>query len=85
MTKMIVESLNISLPKKELFYGKEIITGICKKPVNEPLHLGKLGFNGDGVGDLKHHGGPNKAICVYSLDHYPYWEKIVMNHAFRKK
>ena len=71
---MIVESLNIGLPKKENFYGKEIITGIRKQPVAGSLHLGKLGFENDGVGDLKHHGGDDKAVCVYSLDHYPYWE-----------
>ena len=71
---MIAESLNIGLPKKENFYGKEIITGIRKQPVAGSLHLGKLGFENDGVGDLKHHGGDDKAVCVYSLDHYPYWE-----------
>lgn len=74
---MIVESLNIGLPKKETFHGKEIITGICKRPVSVSLHLGKLGFEGDGVGDTKNHGGPDKAICVYSLDHYPFWEKTL--------
>ena len=71
---MIVESLNIGLPKKENFYGKEIVTGIRKQPAAGSLHLGKLGFENDGVGDLKHHGGDDKAVCVYSLDHYPYWE-----------
>ncbi len=74
---MIVESLNIGLPKKETFHGKEIITGICKRPVSVSLHLGKLGFEGDGVGDTKNHGGPDKAICVYSLDHYPFWEETL--------
>ena len=71
---MIVESLNIGLPKKENFYGKEIITGIRKQPAAGSMHLGKLGLENDGVGDLKHHGGDDKAVCVYSLDHYPYWE-----------
>ncbi|MBI5100843.1 MAG: MOSC domain-containing protein [Nitrospirae bacterium] len=74
MKKMLVESLNISLPKKESFYGKEIITGICKQPVAGPLRLGKTCFDGDGVGDLRYHGGSDKAVCVYSLDHYQYWE-----------
>lgn len=74
MNKMIVESLNIGLPKKEIFTGKEIITGICKKPAAGPLKLTFSGFKGDGVGDLKHHGGSDKAVCVYSYDHYPYWE-----------
>ena len=72
-----VKVLSIGLPKKEFFYGKELITGICKTPVIGPLFLTKQGFEGDGVGDLKHHGGIDKAACVYSLDHYPYWEKII--------
>ncbi len=74
---MIVESLNVGLPKKEIFDGKEIITGICKGPVSVSLHLGKLGFDGDGVADTKNHGGPDKAVCVYSLDHYPYWGELL--------
>ena len=74
MRNMIVESLNIGLPRKEIFQGREIITGICKQPVTGPLRLSRSGFENDGGGDLKHHGGSDKAVCVYSLDHYPYWE-----------
>lgn len=74
---MTIESLNIGLPKKERFYGRELLTGICKVPVSGPLLLTKLGFEGDGVGDVKHHGGPDKAVCVYSTDHYPYWQEIM--------
>jgi len=77
MNRIIVESLNIGLPKKELFGGREFMTGICKSPVPGPLRLGKSGFEGDGVGDLKHHGGPDKAVCVYSTDHYPHWEGVL--------
>lgn len=79
-----VKSLNIGLPKKEIFFGRELTTGICKQPVSGPLVLTLQGFEGDGVGDLKHHGGSDKAVCVYSLDHYPYWERILgipMPHA----
>lgn len=74
---MKIETLSIGLPKKEILNGKEIVTGICKSPVSGPLHLGRLGFDGDGVGDLRYHGGPNKAVCVYSYDHYPYWENLL--------
>ena len=77
MPEMVVESLNIGLAKKEVFYGKEITTGICKRPVSIPLRLRKLGFNGDGVADTRNHGGVDKAVCVYSLDHYPYWEEVL--------
>lgn len=74
---MIIESLNIGLPKKETFPGGEVVTGICKRPTSQPLFLGKMGFEGDGVADLKHHGGEDKAVCVYSKDHYPYWEELL--------
>ena len=74
---MIIKALNIGLPKKEVFLGKEFITGMCKKPVSGPLLLTKLGFEDDGVGDRKHHGGADKAVCVYSLDHYGYWKGIL--------
>jgi MOSC domain-containing protein YiiM len=74
---MIIESLNIGRPVKETFFGKEITTGICKKSVAGPVCLRTTGFEGDGVGDLKHHGGPDKAVCVYSTDHYTYWEKTL--------
>ena len=74
---MIINSLNIGMPKKENFHGKDFLTGMCKKPVAGPLLLMKLGFDGDGVGDRKHHGGEDKAVCVYSLDHYAYWSSVL--------
>jgi MOSC domain-containing protein YiiM len=74
---MLIESVNIGLPIKETFHGKTIHTGIGKKPVSGSLRLKKLGFTGDGVADLKNHGGQDKAVCVYSLDHYPYWEDLL--------
>lgn len=73
----VVVSLNIGLPVKELLYGREVVTGICKKPVDGSVRLTTLGFEGDGVADLKNHGGADKAVCVYSIDHYPYWERVL--------
>lgn len=77
MLEMTVTSLNIGLPKKEIFHGKEITTGIGKRPVSGAVNLGKLGFEGDGVADAKNHGGIDKAACVYSLDYYPHWEETL--------
>jgi MOSC domain-containing protein YiiM len=70
---MLIKSLNIGRPKPELFQGKEFLTGMCKQPVSGAVFLSKQGFEGDGVGDPRHHGGEDKAVCVYSIDHYPYW------------
>ncbi|ANC07779.1 MULTISPECIES: MOSC domain-containing protein [Bacillus cereus group] len=68
-------SLNIGLPKEVTYGGKVIHTGINKKQVKEPVYLSFVKFNGVGQADLVHHGGVDKAVCVYTDDHYPYWEK----------
>ncbi|WIL49717.1 MOSC domain-containing protein [Bacillus bombysepticus] len=68
-------SLNIGLPKEVTYGGKVVHTGINKKQVKEPVYLSFVKFNGDGQADLIHHGGVDKAVCVYTGDHYPYWEK----------
>ncbi|OUB82823.1 MOSC domain-containing protein [Bacillus thuringiensis serovar medellin] len=68
-------SLNIGLPKEVTYSGKVVHTGINKKQVKEPVYLSFVKFNGDGQADLIHHGGVDKAVCVYTGDHYPYWEK----------
>jgi MOSC domain-containing protein YiiM len=31
------------------------------------------GFEGDGVGNTKIHGGEDKAVCAYCTEHFPYW------------
>jgi MOSC domain-containing protein YiiM len=74
---MIVRYLNIGMPRVENFHGKEYMTGMCKRPVAGPLRLTAQGFEGDGVGDRKNHGGSDKAVCVYCLDHYPYWASVL--------
>lgn len=49
-------------------------TGFLKKPIDGPVHMRRLNFDGDGQADGKHHGGPDKAVCVYSHDHYAFWK-----------
>jgi MOSC domain-containing protein YiiM len=70
-----IVSINVGKPMNLVFNGKELRTGINKKPVTEPIFLSFLHFDGDGQADLIHHGGKDKAVCVYPYDHYAYWEK----------
>ncbi|SFJ43338.1 MOSC domain-containing protein [Thermoflavimicrobium dichotomicum] len=49
-------------------------SGIVKHPVEGKVWLGKTNLTGDGQADLKHHGGPDKAVLAYSSDHYPLWQ-----------
>ena len=70
-----LKNFSIGLPQK-MKYGndQEIDTGICKQTTEEAF-LTKEGFRGDGVADLRYHGGPDRAVCVYPYEHYSLWEK----------
>lgn len=77
MQKIEILSLNVGKPRDLQFGNKEVTTGINKRPVNEPIYLSTVNFDGDGQGDLVHHGGVEKAVCVYASEHYPYWEDVL--------
>jgi MOSC domain-containing protein YiiM len=68
-------SLNVGLPRLLAYRGKYVRSGFIKTPVSGSLRLGETGLVGDGQADLKYHGGTEKAVCVYPLEHYPYWEQ----------
>ncbi|MEK1830568.1 MOSC domain-containing protein [Priestia megaterium] len=44
----------------------------------KPIWLGKTNLTGDGQADLKHHGGPEKAVFVYPIQHYIRWKAELM-------
>ncbi len=73
---MHIISVNVAQPEQRLYAGKPVLTGGHKRPVPS-ARLGPGGFDGDGQGDHKHHGGPDKAACVYSFEHYPFWEQTL--------
>jgi MOSC domain-containing protein YiiM len=50
-------------------------SGIYKSPVHGRVFLSSTNLAGDGQADLKVHGGADKAVCVYSADHYPFWRQ----------
>lgn len=75
MKPISILSINVGIPVKIQFENKEVSTGIYKTPVSEPVYLYSTNLTGDGQADLVHHGGKEKAVCVYAYEHYPYWEK----------
>lgn len=68
-------SIQVGKPSSVAFNGKPIFTGIMKQAVVEPIFLGTCNFEGDGQADLKHHGGADKAVCVYESSHFAYWQE----------
>ncbi|MDF0653192.1 MAG: MOSC domain-containing protein [Nitrospira sp.] len=53
-------------------------TGFFKEPTSGLIWLGRTNLEGDGQADLENHGGPDKAVNVYPIEHYPYWEQAVI-------
>ncbi|OCW59548.1 MOSC domain-containing protein [Hoeflea olei] len=53
--------------------GSQALSGIAKRPTDRPLRLGPEGFDGDEQADRRVHGGIEKAVHHYPLDHYPLW------------
>lgn len=48
-------------------------SAIDKQPLQHSLHIAANGLEGDEQGDLRVHGGPDKAIHHYPFDHYAAW------------
>ena len=69
-------SVNVSLPKEIDFEGQKITTGIFKEPVDRGVILRTLNLDGDRQADLTVHGGPDKAVYAYPIEHYEYWHKV---------
>ncbi|KWX80884.1 cytoplasmic protein [Paenibacillus riograndensis] len=74
MASIEILSLNVGMPREVQFQQKDVSTGIFKTATEEALYLSYLNFEGDGQADLVHHGGREKAVCVYPYEHYPFWE-----------
>ncbi|WP_426451501.1 MOSC domain-containing protein [Paenibacillus sp. S-38] len=72
---MRLVSLNTAMPSAVTFGAQSVETGINKEAVRRPLRLGTEQLEGDGQGDRVHHGGPDKAVCAYAAEHYPYWQE----------
>jgi ferredoxin-NADP reductase/MOSC domain-containing protein YiiM/ferredoxin len=67
-------SVNVGMPKDVPWQGKTVFTGVFKDSVEGPRRVRKLNVDGDGQGDLAGHGGEARAVFVYQIDSYRYWE-----------
>jgi MOSC domain-containing protein YiiM len=67
-------SINVGLPRDIAWGGKTVHTAIWKAPVQGRRMVRRLNIDGDGQGDLAGHGGEHRAVFVYQIDSYRYWE-----------
>src|SRR5580698_1695871 len=68
-------SVNVGLPRDIAWKGRTVHTGIWKEPVRGRCWAGRLNLTGDGQGDLAGHGGEQRAVFVYQIDSYRYWQE----------
>jgi MOSC domain-containing protein YiiM/ferredoxin-NADP reductase len=67
-------SINVGLPRDVAWRGEKVHTAIWKQPVPGRIVVRRLNVEGDGQGDLAGHGGEHRAVMVYQIDAYRYWE-----------
>ncbi|MEU7872987.1 MOSC domain-containing protein [Dactylosporangium sp. NPDC049140] len=67
--------MNVGRPKDVAWQGRTVYTGVWKHPVDGPVRARRLNLDGDGQGDTAGHGGEQRAVLVYQLDSYRYWQQ----------
>ncbi|UOK65213.1 MOSC domain-containing protein [Paenibacillus amylolyticus] len=72
-----VLAINVGMPQPLPGHKREVLSGIVKHPVSGAVFLSFTGMTGDGQADLVHHGGPDKAVCVYDYSRYPALEQLM--------
>ena len=83
-----IRNIHVGLPRSlsgaaQQVSSKPWTSAIFKSSVSEPLWLRSHNLDGDGQADLVHHGGIHKAVCVYSADNFPYWNRELQGIRFQ--
>jgi ferredoxin-NADP reductase/MOSC domain-containing protein YiiM len=68
-------SLNVGRPREVAWEGKTLCTAIWKEPVDGPRMVRSINIDGDDQADRAAHGGEHRAVFVYQIDSYRYWER----------
>lgn len=67
-------SVNVGMPQDLAWNGRIVHTAVWKRPVDGPRLVRRLNIDGDGQGDLAGHGGEQRAVFVYQIESYRYWQ-----------
>jgi MOSC domain-containing protein YiiM len=82
-------SICVGMPRQVSWKGKPVTTGIFKQPVADRVMMRSrsvseresLNLDGDNQADLTVHGGAEKAVYAYPMEHYAYWQQELPNEA----
>src|SRR5712664_4357446 len=68
-------SVNVGMPQNVAWQNRTVYTSVWKTPVHGPRMVRRLNIDGDGQGDLAGHGGEHRAVFVYQIESYRYWQR----------
>jgi ferredoxin-NADP reductase/MOSC domain-containing protein YiiM len=71
----VLLSVNVGMPRDVTWQGRTVHTAVWKKPAAGPQMVRRLNIDGDGQGDLAGHGGEQRAVFVYQIESYRYWQE----------
>jgi ferredoxin-NADP reductase/MOSC domain-containing protein YiiM len=72
-----IVSINVGRPQHVAWGDRTVETSIWKRPVEGRIQVWKLNLAGDEQADKVGHGGEHRAVMVYQLESYRYWEKFL--------
>ena len=79
---MRILSINVSEPGTVSYKGKNVTTGIYKKPLQGSVSLRATNIDGDKQVDLKNHGGLDKAVYAFPCEHYAFYQEHLGQGSF---
>ncbi len=68
-------SINVGRPREVEWEGKTVRTAIWKDQVEGPRMVRRINIDGDDQADRRAHGGEHRAVFVYQIESYRYWER----------
>jgi ferredoxin-NADP reductase/MOSC domain-containing protein YiiM/ferredoxin len=75
-------SLNVGVPRDIPWEGETVRTAIWKDPVEGPRMVRRINIDGDDQADRAGHGGEHRAVFVYQIEAYRYWQDQLQRDDF---
>ncbi len=75
-----LSSVNLGRTQPLLAGGRKVLSGIGKRAAAGAVKVTRMGLAGDEVADLSVHGGLDKAVYAYPLEHYAFWQAARREH-----
>src|SRR5215510_11818413 len=80
--RLFIGKVNVGHPREIAWRGKSVYTSVWKRAVEGRRLVRRLNIDGDAQGDLAGHGGEHRAVFVYQMDSYHYWERELKRRDF---